>query len=132
MALKAYPNPSMVTQVARGSPAATAEACVECGREASRPAEGEPDASDVRGMGIARRRLGMATSVYTAIIERDGDLYAALCPELDVASQGATVEEATANLREAVELFLDCAGPAEVSRRLRTEVFVTRIVATHG
>jgi predicted RNase H-like HicB family nuclease len=42
----------------------------------------------------------MATTVYTAIIEkeRERDLYAALCPELDVASQGATVEEATANL----------------------------------
>lgn len=38
----------------------------------------------------------MATVAYTAIIEKDGDLYAALCPELDVASQGATVEEATA------------------------------------
>ena len=53
----------------------------------------------------------MATTVYTAIIEKEGELYAALCPELDVASQGATVEEATANLREAVELFLECADP---------------------
>jgi predicted RNase H-like HicB family nuclease len=74
----------------------------------------------------------MATVAYTAIIEKDGDLYAALCPELDVASQGATVEEATANLREAVQLFLDCADDAEVKRRLRTQVFVTRIEATHG
>ena len=39
----------------------------------------------------------MATTVYTAIIEKEGDLYAALCPELDVASQGATVEKATSN-----------------------------------
>src|SRR5437016_1219466 len=45
----------------------------------------------------------MATTVYTASIEKEGHLYAALCPELDVASQGATVEEATSNLREAVE-----------------------------
>ena len=36
----------------------------------------------------------MATTVYTAIIEKEGDLYAALCPELDVANQGATDEEA--------------------------------------
>jgi predicted RNase H-like HicB family nuclease len=43
----------------------------------------------------------MATTVYTAIIEKEGDLCAALCPELDVASQGTTVEEATSNLREA-------------------------------
>jgi predicted RNase H-like HicB family nuclease len=40
----------------------------------------------------------MATAVYTAVIEKEGDLYAALCPELGVASQGATVEEATSAL----------------------------------
>lgn len=74
----------------------------------------------------------MATTVYTAIIEKEGDLYAALCPELDVASQGATVEEATANLKEAVELILEDADPEEIKRRLRTEVFVTRIEAKHG
>ena len=74
----------------------------------------------------------MATTVYTAIIEKEGNLYAALCPELDVASQGATVEEATSNLREAVELFLEYADPQEVKRRLRTDVFVTRIEAKHG
>ena len=74
----------------------------------------------------------MVTSVFTAIIEREGDLYAALCPELDVASQGATVEAATANLREAVEIFLECADPQELKRRLRTEVFVTRIEAQQG
>ena len=76
----------------------------------------------------------MATMVYTAIIEKERErgLYAALCPELDVASQGATVEEATANLREAIELFLECADPEEIKRRLKTEVFVTRIEAKHG
>jgi predicted RNase H-like HicB family nuclease len=79
-----------------------------------------------------RREVGMATTVHTAIIEKEGNLYAALCPELDVASQGATVEEATANLREAVELFLESADPEEIKRRLRTEVFVTRIEAKHG
>jgi predicted RNase H-like HicB family nuclease len=40
-----------------------------------------------------------------AIIEREGDGYVALCPELDIASQGATVEEARCNLSEALELF---------------------------
>jgi predicted RNase H-like HicB family nuclease len=74
----------------------------------------------------------MATTAYTAIIAKEGDLYAALCPELDVASQGATVEEATSNLREAVELFLECANAEEVKRRLRTHVFVPRIEAKHG
>jgi predicted RNase H-like HicB family nuclease len=80
---------------------------------------------------VAAGRIGMATTVYTAIIE-EGDLYAALCPDLDVASQGATVEEATSNLREAVELFLECADPEEIKRRLRTDVFITRIEAKHG
>lgn len=56
----------------------------------------------------------MTKSSFTAILEREGDLFVVLCPELDVASQGATVEEATANLREAVELFLECADPAEI------------------
>jgi predicted RNase H-like HicB family nuclease len=74
----------------------------------------------------------MGTTVYTAIIEKEGNLYAALCPELDVASQGTTVEEATSNLREVVELFLECADPQEIKRRLRTDVFITRIEARHG
>ena len=74
----------------------------------------------------------MATTMYTAIIEKEGNLYAALCPELDVASQGTTVEEAASNLQEAVELFLECADAEEIKRRRRTEVFVTRIEAEHG
>jgi predicted RNase H-like HicB family nuclease len=74
----------------------------------------------------------MATTGYTAIIEKEGDLYAALCPELDVASQGATVEEAVSNLREATELFLECADPQEIKRRLRTDVFVTRMAGPGG
>jgi predicted RNase H-like HicB family nuclease len=71
-------------------------------------------------------------SHYTAILEKEGDQYIALCPELDVVSQGRTVEEATANLKEAVELFLECADPQEVGRRLHTEIFVTRFEAIHG
>jgi predicted RNase H-like HicB family nuclease len=55
-----------------------------------------------------------------------------LCPELDVASQGATGEEATGNLREALELFLECASPEELERRIHGEVFVTRFEAAHG
>ena len=57
----------------------------------------------------------MAASSYTAIVEKEGDLYVALCPELDVASQGTTVEEATANLKEAVELFLSARTPRKSS-----------------
>lgn len=74
----------------------------------------------------------MGTSTYTGIIEKEGDLYVALCAELDVASQGATVEEATANLREAVELFLESASPEEIKQRLHTDIFVTRFDAAHG
>lgn len=43
---------------------------------------------------------------FTAFIEREEDGYVSLCPELDIASQGDTVEEARANLIEAIELFL--------------------------
>ena len=73
------------------------------------------------------------TANYTAILEREGDMYVALCPELDIASQGSTVEEATANLKEAVELFLESASPTEVKQRLRSPIFVTQFEAnTHG
>ena len=55
----------------------------------------------------------------TAIIERERDGYVAHCPELDIASQGANAEEASANLTEALELFLQSADPAEIKARLR-------------
>ena len=54
----------------------------------------------------------------TAIIERDGDYYVALCPELDIASQGDTLTEARDNLIEAVELFFEVASAEEVRQRL--------------
>lgn len=59
------------------------------------------------------------TRQFTAVIERDGNGYLALCPELDVASQGQTIEEARWNLVEAFELFLGAADPTEIERRLR-------------
>jgi predicted RNase H-like HicB family nuclease len=71
-------------------------------------------------------------SSFTAIVEREGDGYVALCPELDVASQGGSVEEATANLREAVELFLESADASEIEQRLHGEVFVTRLDLARG
>jgi predicted RNase H-like HicB family nuclease len=74
----------------------------------------------------------MATRSYTTIVEKESSGYVALCPELDVASQGETVESATANLKEAVDLFLECADPTEVERRLHTQIFVTRFEAAHG
>lgn len=74
----------------------------------------------------------MAKNFYTAILEREGDLYVALCPELDIASQGKTVEDATANLKEAVELFLETADPSEIKHRLHDHILVTTFEAAHG
>ncbi len=74
----------------------------------------------------------MAKSSFTAIVEKEEGGFVALCPELDVASQGASVEEAVGNLREAVELFLECADESEIQQRLHSEVFVTRFEAMHG
>ena len=68
----------------------------------------------------------------TAIIEREGDGYVALCPELDIASQGASVGEARDNLKEALELFFETAPAAEVEERLRDEVYVTWIEVAVG
>jgi predicted RNase H-like HicB family nuclease len=68
---------------------------------------------------------------FTTVIEKEGDGYVSLCPELDIASQGNSIEEASFNLKEAVELFLETASATEVKQRLHEEVFVTRMeVAT--
>ena len=50
----------------------------------------------------------------SVIIKRDESWFVAFCPELDVASQGKTVEEARSNLKEAVELYLQHADPSEI------------------
>lgn len=67
------------------------------------------------------------TRSLTAIIEKDGDGYVALCPELDIASQGSSVEDARSNLREALQLFFETADPSEVTSRARSEVFITSV-----
>lgn len=77
----------------------------------------------------AKKKL---TRRFTGIIERDGDGYVALCPELDVASQGESIEEARSNLVEAIELFLETASPSELKRRIREEVFVTPLEVSVG
>ncbi len=68
----------------------------------------------------------------TAIIEREDDGFVALCPELDIASEGVSVEEARANLIEALTLFFETASSSEVIRRLHSEVFVTQIEVPMG
>ncbi|WP_419853727.1 type II toxin-antitoxin system HicB family antitoxin [Candidatus Poriferisodalis sp.] len=68
----------------------------------------------------------------TAIVEREGDGYVALCPQVDVASQGLTVDEARENLAEALTLFFETASASEIDQRLRGEVYVTQIEVAVG
>jgi len=68
----------------------------------------------------------------TAIIEREDDGFVSLCPELDIASQGASIEEARANLVEALTLFLETAAPSELAHRFHSEVFVTQVEVPVG
>ena len=72
------------------------------------------------------------TRQLTAIIEREDDGYVALCPELDIASQGDTVEDARSNLAEAIELFFEVADSSEIEQRLHSEVFVTSVEVAVG
>ena len=57
------------------------------------------------------------TGRLTAIIKREGDGFVALCPEVDVVSQGRTVDEARANLEEALGLFFETASDTEITKR---------------
>ncbi|MDE0121816.1 MAG: type II toxin-antitoxin system HicB family antitoxin [bacterium] len=72
------------------------------------------------------------TRQLTAIVERDGNGYVALCPEVDVASQGDSVTEARSNLEEALALFFEAASTEEIERRLRSEVYVTHVEVAVG
>lgn len=67
-----------------------------------------------------------------ATIEQEGDGYVSLCPELDIASQGETAQEARSNLIEALELFFETADTSEIERRLNNEVFVERVEVKVG
>jgi predicted RNase H-like HicB family nuclease len=68
----------------------------------------------------------------TAIIEREDDGFVALCPELDIASQGDSIEEAKTNLIEALTLFFETASSSEVTRRFNHEFFVTQVEVPVG
>ena len=74
----------------------------------------------------------MATRNFTAAIYREDDGFVALCSELDVASQGDTLEQARDNLREAVELFLETASKSEIAERLHGEVYLTGLEVSVG
>jgi predicted RNase H-like HicB family nuclease len=62
----------------------------------------------------------MPTRIFTAVFHKEDDLYVAECPEVGTVSQGYTVEEAIANLKEATELYLEEFPLPEVTRPLMT------------
>ena len=82
-------------------------------RPGSRPAKSKKRAANPPSLSL------------TCLIHQEADGYVSRCPELDVASQGDTIEDARANLIEAVELFLECASPSEIKRRAIGRVFIT-------
>jgi predicted RNase H-like HicB family nuclease len=55
-----------------------------------------------------------------------------LCPELDIASQGDSIEHARDNLQEALELFFETASPEELKQRLHSDIFVTHVEVAVG
>ena len=64
------------------------------------------------------RGVDMAVRIFTAVLHKEDDLYVAECPEVGTVSQGYTVEEAVANLKEATELYLEEFPLPEVTRPL--------------
>ena len=68
----------------------------------------------------------------TVVIEKEGKWYVATCPELGVASQGRTFDEAAAMIQEAAGLLLEEADEAEIRRRLNRGVKVKRLELAHA
>jgi len=64
------------------------------------------------------------TTAFTAVVTQEDDLFVAQCLEVDVASQGATEEEALANLREALELYFEEPRDTVARHPVRIEVEV--------
>lgn len=67
----------------------------------------------------------MPIGTFTAVLHKEGDLYVADCPEVGTVSQGKSVEEAVANLKEATELYLE-EFPADSPGRPLVTVFEAR------
>jgi len=68
----------------------------------------------------------------TAVIEREGDVYVASCPELDIASHGGSVDEARAMLIEALEGWFKTASEAEIRESVPTEIHIERLELAVG
>jgi predicted RNase H-like HicB family nuclease len=62
----------------------------------------------------------MRVGTFTAVLHKERDLYVAECPEVGTVSQGTSIEDAVANLREATELYLEEFPPTETSRPVVT------------
>ena len=69
---------------------------------------------------------------FTAIIHKEDDAYGSLCPELDIASQGSNIEEAKGNLKEAVELFFECASAEEINQRCYGKIYISSLAIRYG
>jgi predicted RNase H-like HicB family nuclease len=68
----------------------------------------------------AQEDIRMKVHTFTAVIHQEDDLYVATCPELGTVSQGASIETALANLKEATELYLEEFPLPRISRPLLT------------
>ena len=68
----------------------------------------------------------------TAIIEKEGDGFVSLCPELDIASHGESIGEARDNLKEALDLFFETASSNEINKRFHKEVYITQVEVAIG
>lgn len=69
----------------------------------------------------------MKTISLSVVLNEEDDGYVSLCTELDIASQGATMDEAVSNLKEAIEGFLETASPQEIKERLKKPSLFTHI-----
>jgi predicted RNase H-like HicB family nuclease len=67
------------------------------------------------------------THRLTAIIERAGDTYVSICPELNISSHGLSIEEARVHLAEAVDRFFTARPGGESPDQLCNEVYVTHL-----
>jgi len=77
----------------------------------------------VRALSLGYDKPGgveIATLTLTAVLHKEDDLYVAECPEVGTVSQGYTVEEAVANLKEATELYLEEFPLPQVSKPFLT------------
>jgi len=63
----------------------------------------------------------------TTVIEKEEVMYNSLCPELDIASQGDTADEAKSNLIEALELFYEMASESEITKSLHNDLQISKV-----